>query len=242
VRVFFGDVRRDTAADRLRRLYDGGLLEVRSTDRAQENVYALGPKGRAWASDHGLSVPRVPRGEVSHHLGIVAAWTKLAAAAHRARDVRLARFRPDWDLRASRSFSGVVPDALVEFSLAGVGVRFAVELDRRTERPPALRAKLEAYLSSGITGEEAQNRSLLGLVFLTERTHARRRAVVEETVATLWPNWWTLLDLALPPEDLLARILAAAQAPLTPSPCGKGSLSDPNSPAATVRDPEHDRP
>ena len=50
VRLFFRGVRADTAAVRLRRLYDASYLTVYCSDRSQQSIYALGPEGRRWVA------------------------------------------------------------------------------------------------------------------------------------------------------------------------------------------------
>jgi hypothetical protein len=49
--LFFPGRHRDVCADRLRRLFDAGFLEVRAAERAVQNQYSLGPAGRKWIAD-----------------------------------------------------------------------------------------------------------------------------------------------------------------------------------------------
>src|SRR5207249_9420572 len=141
---------RDTAAERLRRLYDGGLLDVRSAERSEENLYSLGPKGREWLKERGIATGAMPRGGLKHHLGIVEAWVGLAGAAHASQSFSLELFRPDWEIREHPEGreARLVPDALVQLGLGDGGpgaFRFALEVDRGTERPPELRKKVQLY-------------------------------------------------------------------------------------------------
>lgn len=147
VRLIFTGVRADTAAARLRRLFDAGYVDVRVTTLAAENRYSLGPQGRRAMESEGLCLGAVPRGNVEHHLAIVRLWTELAAAARAARRLRLAVFRPDWELRQlpAAAAAPVIPDALIELREGGQQLRLAIEVDLGTEPLGTLRQKLAAY-------------------------------------------------------------------------------------------------
>jgi len=144
--AFFG-VRPTTCGVRLRRLFDAGFLDVRVGDRSEENVYTLGARGRHWASENGLSVGRIPRGSVEHHLAIVRAWSTLAAELGRLPGVELELARADWDLREEFGTLGlaVVPDLFLAVRVREQSVALAVEVDLGTESLSVLRAKVEAY-------------------------------------------------------------------------------------------------
>jgi len=227
VALIFGQVRRDTAAERLRRLYDARYLDVRSPDRSQENLYGLGPAGRDWLKGKGVAAGAVPRGGLEHHLGVVEAWVQLAASAHAAPGWRLELFRPDWEMREHHAGASLrlVPDGLVRLSRADAEGRqepthFALEVDRRTERPPELRRKVGQYeelrtSSSGIFGLPDA-----GLVFVLEESGSRRQAAVEEILRCEWGGWWLIWDRTEPTAQLFKQL---EQTPLTRSPCGKGS-------------------
>lgn len=187
--LLFPAVRRDTASARLRRAFDGGLVDVRASDRAKPNLYTLGPRGRAWALDQGLAVAPVPRGDVQHHLGIVAVWTVLAAACHADPSARLARFTPDWELRRRPQVQvwPVVPDALVELRLPSGRLDFALEFDRGGERAREWRRKLDGYrLWFGTDPEQARQ----GLVVVFEGGPGRAAGLSK--LLGDWPNWQVL--------------------------------------------------
>src|SRR5206468_1649539 len=92
-RYAFANIRQDTAAARLRRLFDSRHVAVVRSSPLAENVYRLGPVGREVVRAQGVRVGAAPRGAIEHHLGIVESWTRLAAEP----DVELARCLPDWE-------------------------------------------------------------------------------------------------------------------------------------------------
>lgn len=143
-RLFFGAASRTRAAQRLRSLFGAGYLYVRVEHLAEENLHSLGELGRAWARSQGLTIGRVPSGRIGHHLDVVRAWSTLAAVLGPHNQIRLARVRPDWELREAEGHL-VVPDLLVELSAAGRRLAVAVEVDRGTERTRAWQDKLARY-------------------------------------------------------------------------------------------------
>jgi hypothetical protein len=143
-RLYFSATSKERAAQRLRGLFDGGLLDVRVEALAEENLYSLGQRGRAFARERGLAVGRVPSGRVKHHLSIVRAWTLLAASVSPEQGIRLRRVRPDWEAREAGA-GIVVPDLLVELAIAGRRLTAAIEVDRATERARAWQDKLARY-------------------------------------------------------------------------------------------------
>jgi len=179
VGLLFSNVRPDTAARRLRKAFDAGLVDVRASDRARPNVYCLGPVGRAWAHDHGLVCARVPRGDLEHHLGIVNVWCHLAAASHAQSGVRLLRFVPDWELRRQTTLAAapVIPDAMVELLAEDHHIRFAFEFDRGGERSRAWRRKLDGYRR----WLNIQPEHSVGLILLATGG-ARRQAVLAQLI------------------------------------------------------------
>lgn len=231
--LFFAEVRRDTAAQRLRRLYDSGFLDVRSTERSEENLYSLGPQGRDWLKGKSVSVGSVPRGSLPHHLAIVKAWSGLAAATHSSPIWQLEHFRPDWEIRERAGSPGLplVPDALVQLRRNEPGgqcgpVRFALEVDRRTERPPELQRKLRQYEELRSSPGGIFGWSELGIVLATIGTGPRRRAAVEAALREAWGSWWLLWESGEPADRVLERL---SSTPLTGTPSGKGrdaALSD----------------
>jgi DNA-binding transcriptional ArsR family regulator len=206
--LFFAGVRRDTAAERLRRLYDAGLLDVRSAERSEENLYSLGPKGREWLKERGIATGAMPRGGLKHHLGIVEAWVELAGAAHASQSFSLELFRPDWEIREHLEGrdARLVPDALVQLGPGDGGLgglRFALEVDRGTERPPELRIKVQLYeaLRTGPGGIYGWRE--LGLVVAIDGAGKRRQEAVEEILQQEWGSWWLLWNEGQPASGLL---------------------------------------
>lgn len=226
VRVAFGGTRADTAAARLRRLFDGGYVEVRAGDRSKANVYTLGPRGRAWCREAGITVARVPHGDLEHHLAIVRVWTVMSRVCHDHGSLRLVRFVPDWEIRLRKDFTFlVVPDALVEMAAGGRRVVFALEVDRGGERALEWRRKLQRYgnsVGTGLTGRDTP-----GLVVLFEGG-ARRQKLLEEIVWT-WAGWTLVAHLSAA-ENLPWRVLTAfsAHSPDAP-PLREGEEEQPKS-------------
>lgn len=145
IRYAFAGVRQDTAAVRLRRLFDSRHLAVLPPERGAENVYRLGPTGKQHLAGRGVAVGRVPRGGLEHHLAIIQTWVAVAALG----DVVLERCLPDWELRGKFSVAElqVVPDL---FTLMRVGHdlhAIAVEVDCGTESQVVLHRKLDVYRS-----------------------------------------------------------------------------------------------
>ena len=100
VGLVFPGTRSDTAARRLRRLFDAGYLDADFSDRSMENVYRLGPVGRRWVADRGLPETRPPRAGRDHHLATVRTWVDLARFCHEVPGASLTLCLPEWDLRS----------------------------------------------------------------------------------------------------------------------------------------------
>jgi protein involved in plasmid replication-relaxation len=232
-RLFFRDIRRDTASSRLRKLHDAGFIEVRSTGLNEPNVYALGPEGRSWAEDRGVSVGTPPAPPFAHHLMIVRLWASLAATLSGDGALRLQRFEPDWELRARLAGSGapVVPDAAIEIGPrgrpSGPVARIALEVDLTTERPAALRRKLTAYdVSRCFDGSQPVT---LAVVLFGARE--RRVAALRSLIEAEWRGPGRVFSESDWPEALLSVI---SEAPQTGTPSGKGMVVPATCDAATA--------
>ena len=161
--VVFPDVHVHTVSRRLRRLYDASYLAVTAPDRASENVYAVGPRGRAWLREHGIAPNSAPRGSVRHHLGCVQAWVQVAAAVGRMPNVVLERVAPHWELQEASVPPLLVPDLLCAIALrqpdgATARLQLAVEVDCGTESHTVLVGKCRRYqhaLQESTPGEAA---------------------------------------------------------------------------------------
>ncbi len=212
----FGKARKDTAAERLRRLFDSGYLDVYVGDRSTENVYALGPLGKRWVESVGGSVGRVPR-DREHHLAIVRAWVGLAVAAHESSDVALDLFRPDWEVLAETGVPPpVVPDAFVQLSLGtssgpGTVVRFCVEVDRGTESLGTLAAKLDTYERLRASGRGLLGWREFGLAFVFCGGTASRQAALSTLTERRWGGWWVTWWEQDGPRGALEELCRAAQ-------------------------------
>ncbi|HSQ60387.1 MAG TPA: replication-relaxation family protein [Acidobacteriota bacterium] len=211
--VCFRGVRRDTAAARLRKLYDAHVLEVRAGAPNQESWYLVGPAGRRALEDRGTPVGRVPRGGLDHHLAIVWTWATVATAPS---GPRLIRALPDWELREGGTSSdwGIVPDLLLVLGGEGVTRVVAVEVDLGTERLAEVESKVRRYGTLG----EALGCGELDLLFLTRSAEraVRIRTILGQGFAGRSATCDSMDDL---PSALLQLL---APPPLAASPCSKG--------------------
>ena len=139
----FAGVRRDTAAVRLRRLFDAKYLAILPPRQGSESVYRLGPAGNARLSEEGAKPGRVPRGGLEHHLAIVETWVAVAGLE----GIKIERALPDWELREQFSTAElvVVPDLFLLLRVGEHQHAVAVEVDRGTESTAVLNRKLDAY-------------------------------------------------------------------------------------------------
>jgi hypothetical protein len=227
----FPSVRRDTVAARLRVLFDAGLLDVSAPDRTAENLYSLGPRGRALLAKAGEELLPVPRGGLAHHLGIVRTWVALASASVSGIHLELAR--PDWELRAEFGDRGlaVVPDLFAVLSVGELQLALAVEVDLATEPVHLLRVKVRAYeelraVPGGLFGWRQ-----FGLVLALG--DGRRRGTVRQLLDREWVGWSLMWTLADGPNEELRRLSDALAHPLAASPYGKGRERAPSADAAT---------
>lgn len=217
----FQGVRADTAGKRLRRLFDAGFLDVQVGDRSEENVYALGPRGKEWIASQGGVVGPRPAGGIDHHLATVAAWTGIAMAAHEL-GIALELVRPDWEIRETieAKVSPVIPDAMVQVRLSGraAPARFALEVDLGTEGVAVLVSKVETYgrlvgTPAGLFGWRD-----FGLAVVLGGRGSQRRRAVEELLDRNWSGWWLAWDEKDGPRESFARLAQASAPTLTDSP------------------------
>jgi len=219
IRYGFNQVRRDTAATRIRRLFDSGHLAVLPPERGAENVYRIGPLGKRHLAESGIEIGRVPRGRPEHHLSIVETWIAISALE----DIALERCLPDWELRGEFSVSElhVVPDL---FMLARVGsdlYPIAVEVDCGTESQAVLYRKLETYRSlwgkaPGLFGWER-----FGIAVACYATF--RRAALGSALKKAWVVPHVLWVAPESPSSALHKLFEEMNTPLNASPCRKGS-------------------
>jgi hypothetical protein len=215
----FAGVRRDTAAVRLRRLFDARFLAVIPPVPGVENVYRLGPAGKAWLADEGVPAGRVPRGGHEHHLAIVQTWVTIAGLL----GLELERALPDWELREQFAATELtaIPD-LFALVRAGTSVNpVAVEVDCGTESLAVLDRKLEAYRTlwgqpPGLFGYERFG--LVAVMFAPVRRQALAAALKKAWVVphVLWSRGDS-------PSSVLLKLFEQLQGPLVDSPYRKGS-------------------
>ena len=215
----FAGIRRDTAAVRLRRLFDGRFLSVLPPEQGKENVYRLGPAGKAFLAGAGVVAGRVPRGGLEHHLAIVSTWVAVAGLP----GLELERALPDWELREQFSPAEltVVPDLFLIVRVGDCQHAVAVEVDRGTESLAVLGRKLEAYRSLW-----GQSPGLFGYrqfgIGLTLDT-ASRRAQLAAVLKKAWVVPHVLWTIPEGPSTALCKLFDDLQRPLETTPYGKGS-------------------
>lgn len=218
-RYAFAGIRRDTAAARLRRLFDSRHVSVARFGPLAENLYRLGPFGRQALQAEGVRLGPAPRGAIEHHLGIVEIWTRLAAEP----ELEIARCLPDWELREELGLAevAVIPDLFALLRLRDQLVPVAIEVDCGTENASVLRSKVERYAalwgrSPGLFGWE---RFALVVVL-----HApQRRAIAAAVLKKVWVLPHAITSVHEPLYSALLPLLAQLQPPLGDSPCRQGS-------------------
>lgn len=247
--VCFSDVHAMTGRDRLRRLFDGGFLGVHAGDRAQENVYTLGPEGRRWASDQGLDAGRVPRGGVEHHLAIVRSWASLSMSIPQLPGASLVVARPDWELRQELESPDVVPDLFLVLGVPGDGgverhVAIALEVDLGSETLGLLERKLLAYDRLAGTARGLLGYRDFGLAMVL-RNRGRSEAV-RRLIDRYWGGRWLLWVETDGPAEPLAQLVGLlrepAETPVTTSRYGYGGDDRTTSPHSTTNPQRRTRP
>lgn len=223
VRYGFAGVRQDTAAVRLRRLFDSRHLAVLPPERGAENVYRLGPVGRLYLTGRGVEVGRVPRGGLEHHLAIVQTWVAISALE----DIELERCLPDWELREQFSVGElhVVPD-LFMLVRAGQDLHaIAAEVDFGTESQAVFHRKLEVYRSlwgraPGLFGWER-----FGIAVVSYAPG--HRVAVASALKKAWVVPHVLWVSPEDPSSVLHKLFEELKPPLGASPCRKGRQEAP---------------
>lgn len=228
--LFFAERHQDVFADRARKLFDAGYLDVSVSNLSERNVYSLGPRGREWAISEGLTPVRPPHGQRTHWLGIVRTWCQMASSVHGLRTVTLTQFVPEWELRSTlgKSTSTIVPDALAELTVDNEGgksqtFRLVVEVDCSTEKAKTLRRKIQNYRRILVSGDVPFGWSTFGLGFAVLGWSTTRKNGLTELLDRSLPTWWLIWDLDEGPERALKGLSSQAHPPVTDSRCGNGS-------------------
>lgn len=203
--IAFPRTRADTAARRLRRLYDAGYLDVLSRDLSAENAYGLGPKGRAWAQNRSFEALKRPSGSLGHHLATVRVWANLMRFTHEY-GIRLDLFKPDWEIRRMASDVSLVPDALVQVTKGDKILRLALEVDLGTESIRVLRQKIATYETRRFAGLFGWTSFGLGFVLGGDGIHRRKRVI--ELLNSAWGGWHFVWNVD---EDIPLRAPLAAR-------------------------------
>ena len=218
VRYAFAGVRPDTAAARLRKLFDSRHLAMLSPERGAENVYRLGPAGTQHLAARGVDAGRVPRGGLDHHLAIVQTWVAVSSLE----DIELERCFADWELRQQFSVGEllVVPDLIMLVRVGQELYPVAVEVDCGTESHAVLHRKLEVYRSlwgraPGLFGWER-----FGIAAACYSPS--RRAPVASALKKAWVVPHVMWIAPESPSSALCRLFEELRAPLAATPCPKG--------------------
>jgi hypothetical protein len=215
VNLVFQGVRRDTATSRLRRLFDAGYLNVKFRDRSEENIYTLGPRGRAWLKEQGIPVGRIPRGDAAHHLAVVHSWVGLAVAAQGDKTFTIERALPDWEIRehVDAATAPIIPDLIVKGSVGTENgdpqhVHIAVEVDLDTEPMSILAGKIATYEIQRMDGNLFGCRDF-GLVIRLVGATSRRRGQVEQLLDERFGSWFIIWGDVDTPAGVLDRVRRA---------------------------------
>ena len=210
----FAGVRRDTAAVRLRRLFDAKYLGVLGTGPMAENLYKLGPHGRRFILSQGGTVWPVPRGGFQHHLAVVSAWIRLALNP----DFELARCLADWELRRELKLGevAVIPDLFALLRVGEAILPMAVEVDCGTEPEWILRSKAERYAAlwgraPGLFGWER-------FVLAVSIEAPERRALITSALKKVWVVPHAFLESEQSSYSALLQLLPQVLPPLTGTP------------------------
>jgi len=215
----FAGVRRDTAAVRLRRLFDARYLAVLPPARGAENVYRLGPAGRRHLIEQSEVVGRLPRGGHEHHLAIVQTWVAMAALD----DLKLERCLPDWELREqfANTELPIIPDLFALIRLRESTFAVALEVDCGTESTPVLVRKMDAYRSlwghaPGLFGHERFGVAVVAFA-------PSRRPALASAIKRVWVVPHVIWVGSECPRSALSKLFEELKAPLMASPYPKGT-------------------
>ena len=219
----FAGVRSDTAAARLRRLFDAKYLAILPPRQGFENVYRLGPAGSRYLAGQGAQVGRVPRGGVDHHLAIVQTWVALTAVE----GIDLERCLSDWELREQFTASELtaIPDLFALVRVGACAHPVAVEVDLGSESLAVLNRKLEMYRSlwgraPGLFGYERFGIAVASFSPL-------RRSALASALKKAWVVPHVSWSSSEGPSFALRKLFAEMQGPLEPSPSRKGNQTGP---------------
>lgn len=218
LRYAFRETRRDTAAVRLRRLFDAKYLGLLPPVLGSENVYRLGPEAKRHLAGQVVQLGKAPRGGLNHHLAIVETWVAIVSLP----GVELERCLPDWELREQFAATElrVIPDLFMLVRMGQDLLPVAVEVDCGTESQTVLGRKLEAYraLWGQAPGLFGYDRFGVAVVW-----HAPgRRAQLAAALKKVWVVPHVLWTCSEDPSSALCKLFAELQGPLMTTPSLKG--------------------
>jgi hypothetical protein len=220
-RAVFPGLHKDTAGERLRKLFDSDYVSVHLGDRSEENVYSLGKGGREWLRDRGHEAGRFPQGDLKHHLEIVRVWTSLVVAVRATPGMSFLRARPDWELRSEAAGAELVPDMIAVLQGARP-VGLAIEVDRGSEPARLLNDKAQRYEYARESGEGIWGLPDTNLCIFAPEAGPGRLRSIESAVRAAWGGplyLWT----SEPEIGASVRSIGAREDHRTDSPYGTGS-------------------
>jgi len=192
-RLFFGKST-SAANKRLRKLLDGGLINVWMRRLEDQNIYSLSAKGAGLCSSatHRAAVPR-GLDQVEHVLLINDTRVEFSLSLEHLRGA-LSWWRSDWELRVPGQ--PLIPDAMF-----GVWwpdqkeTTFLLEADNATRSQRAFLEKLLRYLK-GSMNEVVTHANFRGvLVVAQDQVWAERYRAVAVNAGVLLPVWFTQRSL-----------------------------------------------
>ncbi len=207
IRYAFDGVRRDTAAVRLRRLFDSKYLAVLRSDPMVENVYRLGPAGRRALEERGVPAGAVSLGGLEHHLAVVESWVGLASSS-----LELARCLADWELRERPGMHelSAIPDLFALVRVGEATVPLAIEVDCGTESVGLVRTKVNRYAALWGRSPGLFDWERFGLAVVLHRP--ARRAAIDAALR----NTWVIPNAVFNATDSLSAVLQPLLEQLAP--------------------------
>src|SRR6266542_183754 len=198
-KLYFADSRW-SANKRLRKLLDGGLINVWVRSLSQDNIYSLSRKGLEAFTEQqadlnsAVGIPRELDGNLDHLLAINDVRVALAGGlAVIGGEIRW--WKSDWELRTSGR-EKIVPDALFMIRWDNNKEQsYAVELDNQTKSPRNFLKKIVGYASSKYRRDDIHGLAdVIVLVVGTDSKWLERYRSASGATGISMSIWFTSLD------------------------------------------------